>query len=216
MTRYGANGTVATYETLVLSMTFTDTTLSQLSSLSVDVTSIANSVNGPSLGSYGVACGLTGASNGLTCGLGAVANVASLSLEQGFTLGLTGSESTSSVQATITAQAYQGALNALSLSQGSFPAWTIAGGTLLDSASATIAATYAPNGTPTSLAFTMTDAQDQATVTLAATPSGITGTIAQSATGATVATFAIDALGNGTIAYSNGTQGQIEDYLIVS
>lgn len=215
MTRYATSGAVVTYETLTLSMTFTDSKLSQLSQLSVDVTTIANSVNGPSVGSYGISCGLVGTSS-LTCGLGAVTNVSTLSVEQGFTLGLTGSGSASSVQATITAQAYQGALNALSLSPGAFPAWTISGGTLLDSASATVAATYASNGTPTLLAFTMTDAQDQATVTLAATPSGISGTIAQSATGATVATFAIDALGNGTISYSNGTQGQIEDYLIVS
>ncbi|TAM56601.1 hypothetical protein EPN52_13670 [bacterium] len=215
MTRYAASGSVVTYETLSLSMTFTDTTLTQLSQLSVDVTSIASSVNGPSIGSFGIACGLTGASS-LTCGLGAVANMPSLSVEQGFTLGLTGSESASSVQATITAQAFQGGLSALTLSPGTFPAWTISGGALLDSASATVAATYASNGTPTSLAFTMTDSQDQATVVLVANSSGIAGTIARTDTGATVATFTIDALGNGTISYSNGTQGQIEDYLIVS
>ncbi|HVA38448.1 MAG TPA: hypothetical protein VNJ51_12640 [Candidatus Dormibacteraeota bacterium] len=218
-TYYGTSGSVIGYALFQLAGAFTDTSYTQLAQLSLDVTSLEQTVGGPSLGSFAVACGLGSQPNGLACGLGAVANLASLSQSYGATMTLSGSSaataSGTSVQASATAQAYLGTLDALTLTAGAFPAWTITGGSQVDQASGSLTALYDANGLPASLSETITDSQDQATISVTANASGISGTVTDTQTGATVATFTVDAMGFGTIAYSNGATGQIEDFVIV-
>jgi hypothetical protein len=42
----------------------------------------------------------------------------------------------------------------------------------------------------------------------------VTGTLTDNSTGGTDATFTVNAQGNGTLTYSNGTQVSIVDYLV--
>jgi hypothetical protein len=108
-------------------------------------------------------------------------------------------------------------LNALILSAGSGTSWTITGGTLQVSVTVTWTETYSVTGEVGALNLKATDTADDAVVTLVENSSGdITGTISQLSTGDPVATFTIDADGNGTITYANGTSGTISDYVITS
>ena len=218
ITYYDASGTTIGYATFTLSGTFTDTTLAQLAQLSFDVTSLSQSPSAPSIGAVALACGLNGQPNGLACGIGAVANVSSLSASYGATVTLSGAGtstgSSTNVQVNGSAQAYQGALNGLSVSAGAFPAWVIAGGTQVDQATGSLTAAFNLNGVPVSMNETITDAADQATVSLSAGASGISGTVTDTQNGVVVATFTISPIGFGTISYSNGSTAQIEDFMI--
>lgn len=221
ITKYTQSGGVVSYQTFTMSFTYTDSTLSQLSQFTIDITSEATSVGGPSIGSTGLSCGVSGTSgSAFSCGMGAVADQSALSQELGFTMTTAASQSSTMsgtmMQSMTTVQTYQGALNALTLAAATFPTWTVSGGSQIDTASATMTESYSTGGMLSSLSFTMTDMQDGATVTITATSTGFTGTIVQTSTGATLATFTVDQFGNGTITYSNGTQGQIVDYVVVS
>ena len=219
LTKYAQTGSVLSYETSTLSVTFTDTTFAQPSQIAINA-SVATAVGGPSIGALDLSCTIAGPGmSGASCGMGTLADLSSLSEEFGATMTISGSQNLTggnTLQASVSAQAYQGSLNGLTLAAGSFPAWTISGGNQIDTASAVVVASYSTGGGASSLSFTMTDAQDGATVTLAVAPTGYAGTITQTSNGATIATFTIDPLGDGTITYSDGTQGQIVDYILIS
>ena len=213
------SGNVIGYANFQLSGAFTDITYTQLAQVSLDITSLAQSVGGPSLGSFAIACGLGSQANSLNCGLGAVANVASLSTSYGATLALSGtgtvSGSGTNVRVNGSAQAFEGTLGGLSLSAGTFPTWVITGGAQVDQATGSLTALYAPNGLPTSLTETITDSADQATISVSANPSGLSGTVTNTQNGAVVATFTVDSFGFGTITYSNGATASIVRFVIV-
>ena len=77
--------------------------------------------NGVTLGDVGLACSVNANGASAACGIAAVANVPAISAMDGASVSL--SVGTSSVSMQITA--YVGAENALSITQGTFPDWTI-------------------------------------------------------------------------------------------
>lgn len=61
----------------------------------------------------------------------------------------------------------------------------------------------------------MTDNTNGGTFAITGSSNGtVTGTLTNNSTSATVATFTVNAAGNGTLTYGNGTQVQIVDYVV--
>lgn len=174
----------------------------------------APSATAPQSAAVGVACNVLSAS-AVGCGFGAVDHATSIGQDLGATLAFNANEGASNGSVTVTLSgngaAYSGAVNALSLNAGSFPNWTIAGGSTIDSATFNGSVTFAASGALTGASFTLSDAASDATVTVSAagSPVVVTGIVKQTDTGATLATFTTDAAGNGTITYSNGTTAPI-------
>ncbi len=156
----------------------------------------------PVSGEIGLACS---AGTSTTCGVAAVANVAALDLEDGASV--VASFGTSSVSMQIAA--YQGAENALSVAAGTIPNWTI-------SPSSDLVSSVSISGQATASGFTLTltDSTNGGTLAMTGTSTGVTGTLTNNATGATVASFTVNASGNGTLTYSNGTQVTIVDDIV--
>lgn len=103
------------------------------------------------------------------------------------------------------------------MSQGVFPSWTIGGGSIVDSVAFNGQFGYTTSGLPVSATLAMSDSADDATVSLSAsgTPVTLSGVIKQTSTGTTVATFTVDAYGNGTVAFSNGTTAPISNWNVI-
>lgn len=214
-TQYTTAGVVFEYNTLVLSFTGVGTTTQGVSLL---VTDAVNQTS-PQLGSIGIACAL--ASSATSCGFGAVAHSSALSQDGGATLNvatsITGSSSTgATVAVNGNGSAYGGSLNALSLAAGTFPAWNISGGTLLDSATLSGQFGFSTLGLVTSGTLTLTDAADDGIVAMTGSSTGVAGTIKQTSTGQQVATFSVDQDGNGTVNYSSGVVGQVVAWQVIS
>ncbi len=211
---YTSAGQVYDYATLTLTITDTGANSGTLSVHATD----AASATAPQTSATGVSCSISSTSIG--CGSGAVAHEASLSTDFGDTLAFNASVSSTSSTATVvisgTGSSFSGSLNALSLSAGTFPAWIVTGGTTLDIASFSGSVTFASSGAVASITLTLTDAANDGTVAISASgsPAVITGTVKQTDTGTTLATFTVDASGNGTITYSNGTTAPITNWIV--
>lgn len=211
--QYTKTGTQESYVSGSLSVTLNNA-LTAITAMSVQMTDIATSPTAPSLGQLGLACGIT---SSLSCGLAMVANVGTTA-EQGasMTLGATetaGSAGSYTVSLTLNTQAYTSAANGMTITPAAFPGWTISGGSLSGSVNGSMTVAYTANGTPTSISASFTDPQYGTTVALSATATGVAGTISRDST--SYGTFSVDVNGNGTIAYSDGTTGQIADWMIV-
>ncbi len=162
--------------------------------------------NGTALGDVGLACSVNASGACTATGIAAVANVPAINAMDGASVSL--SVTTSSVSMQIST--YQGAENALSIAQGSFPDWTIS-----PSSDQTASVSISGQATSTGFALTLTDSTNGGTFAITGTASGnVTGTLTNNSTGATVATFSVNSQGNGTLTYSNGTQVQIVDYVV--
>jgi hypothetical protein len=121
----------------------------------------------------------------------------------------------SSLSLTINGSGYTGAIGALTLSAGTAPAWTIAGGTKVVTLSGTATIGFGFSSVMSSVDLTLVDSADGLTATLTSLRGpGLTGTVTNSS-GATVATIAIDLSGTGKITYSNGTTEQVKDWIIL-
>jgi hypothetical protein len=215
-TYYNTAGTVYDYKTITLTLTGIGTGAGSFSIIGKD----APSASAAPTASLGVACNV--ATNSLGCGIAAIASESALSQDLGALMGFTTSASTSAngnvtVPITGSASAYTGALGALSLAQGTFPNFTISGGSLAQSGTFNGTFTFASTGVLVSGSFTLTDSATDGTVTVASsgTPAtSVSGTIKRTSTGQVVATFTTDGAGNGTITYGNGTTAQIVNWQI--
>ena len=162
--------------------------------------------DGTTLGDVGLACSVNASGASTACGIAAVANVPSINAMDGASVSL--AEGASSVSMQIAA--YQGAQNALTIAQGTFPGWTIS-----PSSDQTASVSIAGQATGTGFTLTLTDSTNGGTFAITGTSSGtVTGTLTNNSTSATVATFTVNSAGNGTLTYSNGTQVQIVDYVV--
>lgn len=215
-TLYDRNGTAYDYQTVAL-------TLSAVGSRSATFSVITDDAPGamsPKTATLGVACAVAPAS--LACGIGAVAREPALSQDLGATAsvnagGTTASNGTVTIPVSGAAASYAGALGALSLAQATFPNFAVNGGTLTASGSFQGTFIYTPSGVLVSGSCTLTDAAADGTVTVtsAGTPAtSVNGVVARTSTGQTLATFTLDANGNGTITYGNGTTGRIVNWQI--
>lgn len=210
---YEQSGVQQGYVSGSLSVTL-NSALTAVTQISMQMNDISTSPTAPSQGQLGLACGVTSSAN---CGVAMVANIAGGG-EQGatMTMGATetpGTSGTYNVTLNLNAQGYTSGAGAMSIAAGTFPAWTISGGTLVSSLSGTMTAAYAGNGSPTSLSASFTDPMYGTSVALTSTLSGVSGTITKGTT--SYATFSVDMNGHGTISYSDGTTGQIQDWMIV-
>lgn len=213
VTEYSRTGSVIEYATLALKIAGAGTSTP---SITLSMTQAPDATS-PQTAAVGLSCGLATAS--AACGFGAFARIKSLSQDEGVTLNLTLSatvaNSITTVPVTGNAAAYSGALNSLALSPGTFPAWSITGGSLLDTVSFNGQFAYTSTGLLNSGTLTLADSADDATVTLSSSSGTFTGTVKQTSTGTTVATFTVNAAGTGTISYSNGTTAQIVGWNVV-
>lgn len=213
-TDYTASGAVSGYLTLSIQLAGIGTTSPEIS-LQL---SEAPNATAQQTASVGISCGV--GSTAVNCGLGAFDRVQSLSQDEGVTMTFGASASSSSTAITVpisgSASGYTGALDTLTLAQGTFPSWTVGGGTLVDSVSFNGQFTFASTtGLTQSASLSMSDVSDDGTVSLSTNGTTISGVIKQTSTGATVAKFNVDLYGNGTITYSNGTTAQIGNWSVI-
>jgi hypothetical protein len=207
LTNYSTTGAVT--QTANATIAFYLNSQDELTGLSILATSIV--ANGVSLGQAGIACNVPSLSS-FSCGVAAATNIASSSLEDGANVSLSGSQTSTQLTVSMSISTYQGALNALSITAATFPDWTISpSADLLGSLS--MSGTESPTSTTVSL--TMTDSTNNATLTMSGSVGGtITGTLTNNATGTAVATFSVNAQGNGTVTYGNGSTASIVDYMV--
>jgi hypothetical protein len=200
-TQYNATGTTAftasAQVTIYATSTGTETGISLL------ITGITGADTG-SLVSTGLACSETGSAG---CSLAVVGNTSS---------GETGVVSDASVSTTAVSmqvQAYQGSAGALSIQAGTFPDWTIA-------PSSDEIASVSISGGPASgggFSLTLTDNVNGGTFAITGSANGtVTGTLTATGSSTTDASFSIDAAGDGTLTYGNGTTASIVDFEIQS
>ncbi|MGZ3510474.1 MAG: hypothetical protein ACXVAC_19140 [Vulcanimicrobiaceae bacterium] len=211
--QYTTTGTVFAYNTLQLSITGIGTGTGTFSVVVTD----AASASAAELGRLGVACNVgTGA---LGCGFGALVHDGTASQDDGMTVNISASATTSSTGTTVPINgnggAYFGPLNGMTLSQGTFPAWTLNGGSQVDSASFSGQLSYNTLGYLSGGTLTVSDSADDGTATITASGSSISGAVKQTSTGQTVATFTVDQNGNGTISYNSGATAQISDWQVI-
>lgn len=216
MSSFTSTGAQYDYETLQMSLTFSTT--GALSSLSMQITDAVTPTS-QQLSSVAFACGMAGTS--ATCGAGDVEHSTLLNADAGLTVGLSVSAGAPQgglvpVPISLSVSGYTGALNALQLAPGTFPSWTISGGTLVDTASVSGQLAFTTAGALASGTLTFTDSADHASVSMTTSTTGTTASISDTATNAVVATFTVDPNGNGTIAYSDGTKGQIVNWQVQS
>jgi hypothetical protein len=215
-TLYDRNGTAYDYQTIAL-------TISATGLHSATFSIITDDAAGPTLpktATLGVACAVAPAS--VACGIGAVARASALAQDLGATAsinasGTAASNGTVTIPVSGSAASYAGAPGALSLAQAAFPNFAVSGGTLTGSGSFQGTFTYTPSGVLVSGSCTLTDAAADGTVTVtsAGTPAtSVNGVITRTSTGQTLATFTVDANGNGTITYGNGSTGRIVNWQI--
>lgn len=99
----------------------------------------------------------------------------------------------------------------LTIGQNPLPAgqykWTINGGRTISTTTETETSTTDTNGAILSYTNTIVDSANDMTTTITSNVGGtqFTGVIKQTSTGAILATFKVDADGNGTITFANGT-----------
>jgi len=217
-TQYTRAGSVFAYDTITGSLNGVGTPLVQVN---VQVADAASSTS-PLRAVAGLSCNI-----GLiaqACGSGAVEHLAALSEDFGATLNanvsvlpVPGTASATVANFSGNGASYKGTLNALTLSEGPFPGWSVSGGMLADSVTLSGGLTFSGGGIVTGGSLIIVDAAADATVNVVAggSPLTISGVIKQTDNGQTMATFTVDANGNGTITYSNGTTALIIAWQII-
>jgi hypothetical protein len=209
-TVYSLSGAVTEYLTLALMVSEVGST----ENVTIEVTLAANTTATPT-SSVGISCSLTGAT--AKCGSAAVETLTSVQTMLGAALTFSGTLSAAaggneSVALTETASAYSGATGTLSIAQGAGTAWSIVGGSLLDTLNVSGTGTYSSSGTVVALSLGASDAANGDSITMTGSASGITGTVTQN--GTALATFTLDGSGNGTISYANGTTETVTGYTL--
>ena len=178
-----------------------------LTGISFLLTSIMS--GGKPQGQLALGCSVT-SSVSESCGVAVAADVYSQSLEDGANVSFTATSSGSGSTFSMQTSEYQSAIEGLSIAAAGFPDWAIS-----PSSAQTGSITIAGTQTASSISLTATDATNGGSVTISGSPSGtLSGTITRSDTQATVGTFTVDANGNGTLTYGNGTQVSIFNYTV--
>lgn len=176
-------------------------------------TSIAATSGGTSIGQIDTACQMTPS---VTCGFAAAANLPSG--EDAVTATISATVDSvpggQSISATLSAQTYAAnAPNAITISPGTFPAWSVSGAAAAQTLSGTFAVTLTHTGLPSGLQATLNDAADGDTVSLASAAGGVLAAV-NGPSGASSATLAVDFNGNGSILYGDGNRAGVIGWLI--
>jgi hypothetical protein len=215
-TFYTTGGTVYDYEQVALSITVSGSGSGAFAIVATD----APNQTSPITAKAGFACGLS--TTTVNCGIGAIARASQLNADIGALLSLNATFPASTGNVTVSVSgsgaAYTGALGALDLATAASQPWfTVTNGTQVDAATYNGSLTYTQTGVVVGGTLTLTDAADDATVTIATTgtpATSLTGTVKRTSTGQTLATFTVDVNGNGTVTYSNGVVAQIVNWVV--
>ena len=164
--------------------------------------------------SYACTLALSGTNLSGPCTQAAILTPADGSSELGEITTLTQTVTTTATSTTIGAT---GSYRLISGTPGSIvltaaPAPTLTGGTTISTGA--ISEALAFTGSAVSGTLTATDMTTRLTTTIVPAALGYTGTIARD--GTTLASFTIDAFGNGTISYTDGSTGTITGFTITS
>lgn len=188
-------------------------------SLSAVTEQVASQVNqnSPTLSNVGLSCTyVNGAAN--ACGSGSITH--SLTEDLGTTLAFpqfsVTQTSDGGTQYSLTGNVttYTGAINGLVLSpvQNSID-WSIGGGTQGGSSNMSGTFDFSAAGVADGGTITTTDTPDDIEVIVTTASDGsMTGSIKRISTGAGVATFTLDATGNGSITFADGTTATIQNF----
>lgn len=216
MATYDTGGTQTSYDTFTMSLAQPS---SGVLTISMKLTTALNST-APELSQNGIACQFTTLSQAATCGMGEVQHAKNANVDTGVTFAINNLTTTTAngvitIPIDTTLNTYTGSYNALTLAASpTFPSWMVTGGTAMSSSTAKGTVAAGSNGVQ-SVALTLTDSLNNATVTLVTSGSKINGTIIETSTGKQVATFSVDPSGNGTISYSDGTSATITDWILI-
>jgi hypothetical protein len=217
-TTYDPNGKAVAFGALV------NTTKLGSPTTSVTTGSISLSRGGATVLAFGLSCSLS-ASN--SCGFGGLTAIAALKQSLGVSADLQNFvASGKSSNGVVGMTAYSGALGGLKLREGPGTSWRVLGGKKV----ADFAGKFKESVNPKSLNVTGTivlatggssgtidTGQGSTTSASFDTRAGIGGgVVTQSRTGKRFATFSTDAVGAGSIDYSNGKTGDIVFYVITS
>jgi hypothetical protein len=228
-------GTVVAYKTFSLGFAISG---GRLTSIAMQK-SVAPAPSASPFFQVGESC-LFGTSNPVDCGAGNVVTISQptaspspLNESIGFTGTVTGDFVTPSpspspsasppswgqpnqLQLQLNGSGYTGAVGALTLSAGTPPAWTIAGGTEVLTLSGTVTLGFGgPRwGGGVMSSIDLDETALGLTVTLSSSNDQLTGNVTN-ASGQVVATMTLDFSGTGTITYSNGTTAPVVDWIIL-
>ena len=213
-TVYAKNGSVTAYDTLSLAVSQTASS----DAFSIELTAAASQTTTP-YAAIGLSCSAPLAGGSAACGVAGTESLTSIAAMVGITLDLSGTLTpvAGGGQTLIlndSASAYAGGLGTLTIAQGSGVNWAVNGGSAIDSASGSGSATYAQNGLITSFSMNVSDPTYSAVLAISGTSTGASGSLTQGAT--VLASFTLDAAGNGTISFANGSQEQVQGYFITS
>jgi hypothetical protein len=220
-------GGVIGYQTIALNFVWTSNGISEVSQLLTE----ASSPTSAPFAQQGNTC-LFHTAYAVDCGQANAFNVASLNDSLGFTLTALGQSmplsggfgdgawlggSLAAEQITVAGSGYTGATGALTLQPASAPpAWVISGGTPAVALTGTVTVGFGYGDAVSAVNLKLTDAADGLTATLVSSTSGrLIGTVTN-ASGQIVATITLDRSGTGQISFTNGTIGQIQDWIILS
>jgi len=204
ITDYSLAGAVTSYDTLTLSLSEN----SQTSATFTIEESQANTVGGAAYAQTGTSCTDTEgtSSDTIACGAASVQTVAGT--QSGAALTENGTLTSSALTFTLTASAYSQA-SGLSISQGTPPAWSVIGGSPVDTITGSITTSTSANTATITLSDTTTG------VSVTGTLVGETITLTESQNGKTLATATVNATtGNGTISYADGTTATIVNWTV--
>jgi hypothetical protein len=116
-----------------------------------------------------------------------------------------------------TVAGFNGPINTLALSPSTtFPNWTITGGTAGSSSNVSGTFNFNAMGVGVGGSVTVTDTPDDIVTTVTIGSDGtMNGVVKKISTGSTVATFTVNATGNGSITYADGTSATIANFGLV-
>ena len=211
-----AAGTVTTYARSGAVTSYTAFQVTVAGTATQDTITIAGTVaatiGGTPYGKVGVTCIAPLSGTSIHCGTAAVNSASGqqlgVSLDESAAFTTNGTSST--VTATAGASAYAAA-SGLDIAAGAPPAWSVTGAAPFETVTGSLTLSYSP-AAGTSGSIVVTDVTDA--ISVGGYVTDTTVTLTGVARGVTIAAVAVDAVGNGTITYADGTTAAIAAWTI--
>jgi hypothetical protein len=208
-TTYDPNGKAVAFGSLQNSTTLGTT------ATSVTTGSISRSHDGKNALKFGLSCTLA---NKNSCGFGGIAPLPAIGQSLGVTSALHDFVASGASSGTTQMTAYTGSLNGLKLSSGTGNSWKISGGSKVTDFAGTFREQVNAKSLNVTGSIVLKDLTLNATTSAAFdTRSGVgSGSVTQTSTGKHFASFSTDAVGTGTVHYSDASTDPIVFFIIVS
>lgn len=208
-TTYDPNGKAVAFGSLQNSTTLGSTTNS------VTTGSISRSRHGQMALQFGLSCTLAQKNS---CGFGGIVLLPGFGQSLGVTAALNDFVASGASSGTVAMTAYTGSLNGLKLSSGTGNSWKISGGSKVTNLAGTFKEQVNAKSLNVTGSVVLKDLTLNATSSAAFdTRSGIgSGVVTQTSTGKQFGSFSTDAVGTGSMQYSDGSSGAIVFFIITS